>query len=327
MYEHHEFANLFPMMDGAQWGNFLADVEANGVQEPVWLFEGKILDGRNRAKAAHLCEQSFDTKLFTGNREEALLFVVSRNLHRRHLDESQRAMIGAKLKPLFEIEAHKNQSIGAANLKQNHRDTQTLNLFSDSEPSVLENLPKPVEPVHVHQKAAEVVNVSTKSVQFADTVLKQGTPELVKAVESGQVAVSAAATVAKNTSKEEQEELIQQGPVAIKEKARDIRAHAEAARQAIPMPTPKPIPTGITTQWLDDICKLQMRVAGTKLEALETAASNWSDEDLAKACRECDYYTSVFSDWKSVFTNELQKRGSDEQEPKSHFRPVLTIAR
>lgn len=100
-----------------------------------------------------------------------------------------------------------------------------------------------------------------------------------------------------------------------------LRARAEAARQAIPMPTQKPIPTGITTRWLDDICKLQMRVAGTKLEALETAASNWSDEDLAKACRECDYYTSVFSDWKSVFTNELQKRGSDE-EPKSHLRPV-----
>lgn len=323
MYEHHEFANLFPMMDGAQWGNFLADVEANGVQEPVWLFEGKILDGRNRAKAAHLCEKSFTTKDFIGTREQALCFVVSRNLHRRHLDESQRAMVGARLKPLFEAEAHERQG-QRTDLK---KPIETP-LFTGSEPAenLLPDLVKS-EPIHAQQKAAEAVNVGKGSIHNAETVLKQGTPELVKAVESGQVAVSAAATVAKNTTKEEQEELIQQGPVAIKEKARDIRAHAEAARQAIPMPTPKPIPTGITTQWLDDICKLQMRVAGTKLEALETAASNWSDEDLAKACRECDYYTSVFSEWKSVFTNELQKRGSDEQESKSHFRPVLTIAR
>lgn len=323
-YEHHEFADLFPMMEGAQWGHFLADIEANGVQEPVWLFEEKILDGRNRAKAALLCEKILPTKEFIGTREQALSFVVSRNLHRRHLDESQRAMVGARLKPLFEAEAHQNQ---VASLKQNQSDTHTRSLSESEESPVLENLPKRVESVHAHQKAAETVNVSTKSVQFADTVLKQGTPELVKAVETGQVAVSAAATVAKNVTKEEQQELVQQGPVAIKEKAKELRERAEVARQAITPPTPKPIPEGITTQWLDDICKLQMRVAGTKLDTLRDAASAWSDEDLAKACRECDYYTSIFSNWKSVFVNELQKRGSNEQGSTSNPRPLLTIAR
>lgn len=146
--------------------------------------------------------------------------------------EEMTSLIRARLKPLFEAEAHQNQSIGTANLKQNHRDTQTLNLFGDSEPSVLENSPKPVEPVHAHKKAAELVNVSDFSIKQADTVLKQGAPELVKVVESGQVAVSAAATVAKNTTKEEQEVLIQQGPIAIKEKAKELRERAEVARQA-----------------------------------------------------------------------------------------------
>jgi len=252
-----------------------------------------------------------------------LSFVVSRNLHRRHLDESQRAMVGARLKPLFEAEAHERQG-QRTDLKKPIETPLLAN--QEPEPNLLPNLVKS-EPVHAQQKAAEVVNVGKGSIHNAETVLKHGDENLVKAVEAGQIAVSAAATIAKNVTKEEQRELIQQGPVAIKEKAKELRERAEVARQAITPPTPKPIPEGITTQWLDDICKLQMRVAGTKLDTLRDAASSWSDEDLAKACRECDYYTSIFSNWKSVFVNELQKRGSNEQGSTSNPRPLLTIAR
>ncbi len=129
-------------------------------------------------------------------------------------------MVGARLKPLFEAEAHERQG-QRTDLK---KPIETP-LLAGQEPKedFLENSPKS-QPVHSHKKAAEAVNVSDFSIKQADTVLKQGAPELVKAVESGQVAVSAAATVAKNTTKEEQEELIQQGPVAIKEKAKKIQS-------------------------------------------------------------------------------------------------------
>jgi hypothetical protein len=105
----------------------------------------------------------------------------------------------------------------------------------------------------------------------------------------------------------------------------DLRARADAARQAIPMPTQKPIPTGITTQWLDDICKLQMRVAGTKLDTLSEAVTQWADDDLQKGIRECDRFISIFQTWRSVFTSESQSRGIYEQAPKVHLRPVSTI--
>ena len=104
-----------------------------------------------------------------------------------------------------------------------------------------------------------------------------------------------------------------------------LRARAEAARQAIPMPTPKPIPTGITTQWLDDICKLQMRVAGTKLDTLSEAVTQWVDDDLQKGIRECDRFISIFQTWRSVFSIESQSRGNYGQEPKVRLRPVSTI--
>lgn len=105
----------------------------------------------------------------------------------------------------------------------------------------------------------------------------------------------------------------------------ELRARAEAARQAIPLPIPKTIPTGITTQWLDDICKLQMRVAGTKLDTLSEAVTQWADDDLQKGIRECDRFISIFQTWRSVFTSESQSRGIYEQEPKVRLRPVSTI--
>jgi len=44
--EYHEIANIFPMMVGAEYEQLLADIMENGQLDPVVLYEGKILDGR-----------------------------------------------------------------------------------------------------------------------------------------------------------------------------------------------------------------------------------------------------------------------------------------
>ncbi len=47
----HELANLLPMIDGNRFAELREDIRKNGVLEPIKLFEGRILDGRNRYKA------------------------------------------------------------------------------------------------------------------------------------------------------------------------------------------------------------------------------------------------------------------------------------
>jgi hypothetical protein len=59
-YEVHPLANWFPMIVGDQLEGFLKDIEEQGQQSPVVLFQGKILDGRNRSLAA--CKLSKDLK-------------------------------------------------------------------------------------------------------------------------------------------------------------------------------------------------------------------------------------------------------------------------
>jgi hypothetical protein len=48
----HELADLLPMIDGVNFENLKADIAKNGILEPILLFEGRILDGRNRYRAA-----------------------------------------------------------------------------------------------------------------------------------------------------------------------------------------------------------------------------------------------------------------------------------
>lgn len=93
----HDYANLFPMLDAAGQDALRADVQQHGVREPVIQFEGRILDGRNRYMAARDLGLDFPVAEFDGTPAEALAYVLSINLHRRHLTESQRAAVAAKL--------------------------------------------------------------------------------------------------------------------------------------------------------------------------------------------------------------------------------------
>jgi predicted DNA-binding protein (UPF0251 family) len=94
-YEWHEFASIFPLISDQEIAKLSEDIKKNGLLEDIWLFEGKILDGRNREKACKLVEVTPTYKNFTGL--DALSFVVSKNLNRRHLTTLEKVRIIEKL--------------------------------------------------------------------------------------------------------------------------------------------------------------------------------------------------------------------------------------
>jgi len=65
----------------------------------------KVLDGRNRLEACRLVGVEPKFEYLNGEIESPTLYVVSRNLHRRHLTSSQRAAIAAEMLPLLQKEA------------------------------------------------------------------------------------------------------------------------------------------------------------------------------------------------------------------------------
>jgi hypothetical protein len=91
----HPAANVFPLLEGEELAALTSDVKKNGLQQAIVTLDGLILDGRNRYRACRLAGVTPWFEEYAG--DDPVGYVISANLVRRHLDESQRAMCGAKL--------------------------------------------------------------------------------------------------------------------------------------------------------------------------------------------------------------------------------------
>jgi site-specific DNA-methyltransferase (adenine-specific) len=114
MLEYHPIANIFPLMAGDDYAALVADIAEHGQHEPIWLHpDGRIIDGRNRYRAC--CDLGVVPEYRTWDGNGSLVaFIVSLNLHRRHLTSSQRAVIALDVLPMLEEEARARMVTGVA---------------------------------------------------------------------------------------------------------------------------------------------------------------------------------------------------------------------
>jgi len=94
-YAFHPFADIFPLLDGAELEELVTDIKKSGLLEPIVLLEGKILDGRNRHRACIAAGVEPIFQDFTGGDPAA--YVISANIHRRHLTAKRKRDLIAKL--------------------------------------------------------------------------------------------------------------------------------------------------------------------------------------------------------------------------------------
>jgi N6-adenosine-specific RNA methylase IME4/ParB-like chromosome segregation protein Spo0J len=92
----HPIANIFPLLDGQEATSLASSIREHGQREDILLFEGKILDGRNRYAACQKIGVEPRTKHFNGSFVDALHLVWDLNFERRHLTASQSACADAE---------------------------------------------------------------------------------------------------------------------------------------------------------------------------------------------------------------------------------------
>lgn len=198
--QFHPLSGLFPLMSESEFSALVADVSANGLREPLHVQDGSIVDGRHRYRA---CLAAGVEPRFVQVPDDTDLraLVISLNLHRRHLSESQRAMVAARLATL----APGRPIANPANL--------------------------PVSQTHgtlTQVQAADALNVSERLVRHARLVQAAGVPELAKAVDSGAIAVSTAADLSQ-LSDQIQRETLSRSPDEIRVIARDVKTRIQKA--------------------------------------------------------------------------------------------------
>ena len=157
--QFHPLADLFPLIEGAEFDELVASIKAHGLREEITTFEGTILDGRNRYRACKVADVEPRFEEFEGDDIHA--FVADKNIHRRHLNESQRALIGA----------------GMATMKRG----ENLHMPADGQ----------IRPSEISaDRAAQLMNVGRGSIMAAKLVIAKGTPEELSAVKEGRASVS-----------------------------------------------------------------------------------------------------------------------------------------
>jgi ParB-like nuclease family protein len=105
----HPAAALLPMLPPDQLDQLAADIRANGLREAIVVHEGQVLDGRNRLAACKLAEVEPHYREFDG--DDPIAYVLSANVHRRHLTTGQRAMVAVAMLPELEARARGRQGV------------------------------------------------------------------------------------------------------------------------------------------------------------------------------------------------------------------------
>jgi ParB-like chromosome segregation protein Spo0J len=175
----HRLADILPAMTKQEFAALLDDIRANGLRVPIVLCEGAILDGRHRYRAAMEIKLALSDNNFVefkpSGKDTALKFVIGQNVNRRHLNESQRAVIAANI----------------ANIEKG------ANRFSNKEGSI--DL----------STAAKMLNVGEATVKRAKTFLEKAAPELVEKVKQGTMRVSVLTNEELKKPHEEQLKIVQ----------------------------------------------------------------------------------------------------------------------
>jgi hypothetical protein len=178
--EYHEVCTLFPLMTADERRALTEDIARNGQREPIRTYEGKIIDGRNRYEACCALHVAPTFEEWSGQ-GSLVAYVVSLNLHRRHLDTSQRAAIAAEVKPILEEEGRERmRAAGRKSAPGRPAEKGCADLHNLSDDDHHDSL----------QQAADMVNVSRRIVADAELVKEQA-PERFEAIKRGETTVHA----------------------------------------------------------------------------------------------------------------------------------------
>ena len=224
----HPIADLMPSMSEEEYKNLIEDIKVNGLIEPIYLYEGKILDGRHRYRAC--TELGIEPRFEEYSGNSPVSFVISKNLKRRHLTESQKAALAVELLPYIEKEAKERQIkagesggkygvLGGRGIKkgsgeynekvsqfneQDNQELKDLNKNTDNDSDTSGNGKKPLggkfPPRGLNRGrsteiAAKLVDSNQKYVKTAKK-LSQQAPEVFDVVKEGKINIMQAKKIA-----------------------------------------------------------------------------------------------------------------------------------
>jgi ParB-like chromosome segregation protein Spo0J len=196
----HPLADAFPLLDGPAFDELKERIGKNGLLHPITLFEGMILDGRNRKRACQDLGIACAEKLYTG--DDPAGFVWDENVARRHLNASQIAMAAQAMETL---------GWGSNQFRLRSSDGQEA--------------PDGASQSETRDEIAKRTGASAKGMSRAKRVRTNGVPEVAAAVEEGKLALSTAERIVTKSPQEQAQIMAlppEQIPAAVPDSRRPV---------------------------------------------------------------------------------------------------------
>lgn len=259
IYEVHPIAGEFPLIDGEDFDALVADIAANGLENPILLtFDGRTLvDGRNRYRACDRlnAEPKYERLPADFTEQQIVAKIISLNMRRRDMNAGQKAMLALR------IEEHL-----AAAAKERQREAGASAAPGRPAEKLVAGLPQvSTEQKKSREQAAKAVGASGRAVSQAKAVNRDA-PDLAERVKAGEMALDAA------------------------DKERKKR---EAAKPKVADPAPKPTRTMLTLFTNDGtpVGYPQPQSAATFNETTGDGISwaSWSWNPVTGCLHGCDY--------------------------------------
>lgn len=174
----HPACLLFPEMTDEEFAGLKADIKAHGQRESCVFHQDQLLDGRHRWRACQELGIEPDVCEIDADDFDPVAYVLSVNMHRRHLSTSQRSVIGAEAETMLAVAAKERQREAG---KQHGRGQEKQ----------VADLPQPIAEGKARDQAAKLVGVSPRMISDAKAI-KQADPALADEVRKGNISVHAA---------------------------------------------------------------------------------------------------------------------------------------
>lgn len=183
--ELHELCRILPPMSGDDYKALRESMIDNGLIESILLYEGLILDGRHRYQLCQNLGIEPHFVEFTGTYEEAARLVIAKNVARRHLTSSQKAVLALELEPMLAARAKERQRAAAqATNEKLGRDTLPQTIAEATEGTG-----------EAREQAAEMTGTNRQYVSDAKRIAEQA-PELLDKVRAGEMSIPEAKRIA-----------------------------------------------------------------------------------------------------------------------------------
>jgi protein gp37/ParB-like chromosome segregation protein Spo0J len=184
------------MVEGDELRELCADIKERGLQQPIVIWrDGTVLDGRNRLVACYRTNQEVVLEQYDG--DDPVQFSLSANLHRRHLNPGQRAVVALKVRELLQPAAKERQGERtdlkpkAPNITADLRSSLPVAEAAAQQAAASVLAEQRRQERNVAAQAAKAVGASPRAVEQAARVAKVA-PDLLPQVQAGTMALDRA---------------------------------------------------------------------------------------------------------------------------------------